>query len=296
MIADLHAAGEVTIRNGCAALEVSESGYADWQQRQTQAPCLRAQADAALTEQITAIYTESGGSYGSPRIHAVLEDQDETHCSVHRVARLMRAAGLQSVRHRRRQRIQTTNSRHDLQVAPNHLDQDFTASAPDRKWVADTTYIATEAGWLFLAVVLDLYSRKVVGWATATRFNRELVCRALNNALVVRQAPHVLHTDRGVQYASDAHQQLLAEHGILGSMSRSGNCYDNAVVESFFSSLKSELDLTRRSFANPLEAERALFAYIEGFYNPHRLHSSLDYCSPDAFEQATATTLANVFA
>lgn len=292
MIAAAQHTGECTARNGCLALDVSESGYADWRRREQQGlVCRRAQDDAALTVRITAMHAESGGAYGSPRIHAALKEAG-VHCSVHRVARLMRLAGLQSVRHRRSQRIQTTDSNHDQPVADNHLQRQFSAAAPNQKWVADTTYIATEQGWLFLAVILDLYSRKVVGWAASTRFNRELVCRALNNALALRPAPALLHTDRGVQYASAEHQQLLAAHDIQSSMSRRANCWDNAVVESFFASLKSELNLEQRNFANAGEANRAIFAYLEAFYNPRRLHSTLGYRSPDAFERETATAKA----
>lgn len=296
MIADAQKAGEVSMHNGCAALAVSESGYADWQRREQEGllSC-RAQDDATLTAQIRAIHTASGASYGSPRIHAELKEAG-VHCSVHRVARLMRLAGLQSVRYRKPRRIQTTDSNHDQPVADNHLQREFSAKAPNQKWVADTTYIATEAGWFFLATILDLYSRKVVGWATSTSFNRELVCRALTNALELRPAPALLHTDRGVQYASNAHQKLLADHKIQCSMSRRADCWDNAVMESFFASLKSELNLNACSFANAAEANRKVFAYIAGFYNPSRLHSSLGYRSPDDFEQATATTLEKVFA
>ena len=196
----------------------------------------------------------------------------------------MRKAGIRSRRARKPRRMQTTDSNHALPVARNLLAREFTATASDKKWVADATYIPTERGWLFLAVILDLYSRKVVGWSMGTRFNRELVCRALHNTLEVRKAPELLHSDRGVQYASDAYQEMLTKADITCSMSRKGDPYDNAVVESFFASLKSEIAMPKDGFVNPDAAKRALFAYIEDFYNIRRLHSSLGYMSPVAFE------------
>ena len=295
MICESVAAGDCTIRSGCQALDVSESGYHDWLCRQEQEPSVREQEDEQLTRRIVAIHAESGKAYGSPRIHAALKAQG-TKCSKHRVARLMRESGIRSLRARKVRRVKTTDSKHDLPVARNLLDRDFTATAPDKKWVADTTYIPTEKGWLFLAVILDLYSRKVVGWAVAPNFNRELVCRALHNALEVRKRPELLHSDRGVQYASDDYQSLLTTTSIHCSMSRRGNCYDNAVVESFFASLKSEIGLPRDGFANPQQARRTLFAYIEDFYNRRRLHSALGYQSPVNFERQKATALGRRFA
>lgn len=239
--------------------------------------------DERLTKLIVAIHTESGAAYGSPRVHAALRQAGEK-CSVHRVARLMCKADIRSCRVRKQRRVQTTDSNHALPVAENLLAREFTATAPDKKWVGDTTYIPTESGWIFLAVILDLCSRKVVGWSVATHFNRELVCRALHNALEVRKAPELFHSDRGVQYASDDFKQCLRSAGIQASMSHKGDCYDNAVVESFFASLKSEIAMPKHGFVNFDRAKRALFAYIEGFYNPRRLHSFLDYMSPAAFE------------
>lgn len=246
-------------------------------------PSARESADERLTKQIVAIHTESGAAYGSPRVHAALRQAGEK-CSKHRVARLMRKAEIRSRRARKPRRMQTTDSGHAFPVARNLLAREFTATASDKKWVADATYIPTERGWLFLAVILDLYSRKVVGWSMDTRFNRELVCRALSNALEVRKAPDLFHSDRGVQYASDAFQKSLAKAGISCSMSRKGDPYDNAVAESFFASLKSEIAMPKDGFVNPQAAKRTLFAYIEGFYNIRRLHSSLGYMSPVAFE------------
>ena len=283
MICATTAAGECTILSGCQALGVPASGYLNWLRRLEMRPSVRESADEQQTKRIVAIHTESGAAYGSPRVHAALRQAGEK-CSKHRVARLMRKAGIRSRRARKPRRMQTTDSNHALPVARNLLAREFTATASDKKWVADATYIPTERGWLFLAVILDLYSRKVVGWSMGTRFNRELVCRALHNTLEVRKAPELLHSDRGVQYASDAYQEMLTKADITCSMSRKGDPYDNAVVESFFASLKSEIAMPKDGFVNPDAAKRALFAYIEDFYNIRRLHSSLGYMSPVAFE------------
>ena len=295
MIQTSHAAGDCTFQSGCAALCVSESGYYDWLHRQAQGLSVRERQDAELTHQIAVLHAESGKAYGSPRMHAALKAPG-IRCSKHRVARLMRQSGIRSRRAGKPRRIQTTDSNHKFAVATNLLARQFGATAPDQKWVADTTYIATQEGWCFLAVVLDLFSRKVVGWACAPHFTNALVCQALRNALVVRKPPELLHTDRGVQYASVDHQALLAGAKIRCSMSRLGDPYDNAVVESFFASLKSECDMARDGFANPEHARRTLFAYIEGFYNRRRLHSALAYQSPEAFEQSAATALGKAFA
>ncbi len=295
MIAEAHAAGECKPRNGCVALEVSLSGYRAWCRRKKQGPSQRQHQDALLTERIVAIDAESGGVYGGPRIHAALR-QAGVACSKHRVARLMREAGVRSRRASKRRHGQTTDSNHSLPVAENLLARDFTATAPDQKWVADITYIPTQQGWCYLAVKLDLYSRKVVGWALSNRCDRELVIHALKNALEVRKPPQLLHSDRGVQYASRAYQQELKAAGIQCSMSRPGECHDNAVAESFFASLKGESLPTKRSFANLDEARRAIFAYIDGFYNRRRYHSTLGQCSPDAFEAAGAASRHSVLA
>ncbi len=295
MICATVAAGACSVRSGCAALGVSASGYYAWLQRQEQGPSLRAAADAQLTHAIVRVYAESGATYGSPRIHAALKQAGAT-CSKHRVARLMRQAQLRSRRVRTVRRRQSRDARPGLPPAANLLGRAFAAPVCDQKWCADVTYIPTQKGWLFLAVVLDLCSRKVVGWAVASRCDRALVCRALHNALEVRKPPQLLHSDRGVQYASADYQALLAQAGIQCSMSRRGDCYDNAVVESFFASLKSEIAMPQDGFANPEQARRALFAYIEGFYNQHRLHSALGYMSPSAFEAHTTTASETRFA
>jgi transposase InsO family protein len=279
------AAQNHTLERACRALMVSPSGYHAWQQRK-HTPCLRRQADVRISAQMRSLHQAHHGCYGSPRMHAALRAQG-TPVSKHRVARLMRTAGIEGKRtHRRRS---TTVVDPEAQVAANLLNRAFTATAPNQTWVADTTYLATDQGWLYLAVVLDLYARKVVGWATSSRFDKELVCKALEAALQTRPAPALHHSDRGVQYTSQAYQQLLADHKIQVSMSRTGQPYDNAVMESFFASFKEEqrpAGCAALRFATFQQAESATLHYIEGFYNRTRLHSTLGYISPDAAEAA----------
>jgi len=190
----------------------------------------------------------------------------------------------------RRKPIHTTDSRHNLPVADNVLDRQFTPSAPNRAWVCDITYVRTDTGWLYLAAVLDLYSRKIVGWATHDAMPADLVCTALQRAIAQRRPPPglIVHSDRGSQYASHQHQQLLARYGLTASMSRKGNCWDNAVMERFFLNLKMER-LWQRRYANPMEAARDIDHYIVGFYNTRRLHSTLNYRSPVEFENNPST-------
>jgi transposase InsO family protein len=235
-----------------------------------------------LAAKIRQIHQASYETYGSPRIHAELQ-QHGILCNRKRVERLMRLHQLRAVCKRRRR--YTTNSAHKLPVAPNRLDQDFAAQAPNRKWVADISYVWTAEGWLYLAAILDLFSRKIVGWAMAERSDRHLVHKALQMALVRRRPGTDLlhHSDRGSQYASQDYQTLLADHQIQVSMSRTGNVYDNAVMESFFATLKTEL-VHRRHYQSRAEARTNIFSYIEGFYNRRRRHSALGYCSPEQFE------------
>lgn len=264
----------------CQLLEVSRSGYYAWLKR----PLSKShQRRKELTEQIRRSHEQSGGVYGSPRIAAQLQSADVPVCE-NTVARLMKKAGI-AVRPRRRFLPQTTDSRHSYGVAPNRLDQEFAAHAPNRKWTCDITYVPTDQGWLYLAVVMDLFSRRIVGYSMADHLRVELVGDALSMALLTRRPPPGLlhHSDRGVQYASDDYQQLLARHGIQCSMSRRGNCYDNAAMESFFGSFKSEL-VHRQHYASRQEARLSIFEWIETFYNRRRLHSSLGYVSPEAFE------------
>jgi len=263
----------------CRLLGVSPSGYYAWEQR---LDSTRVCANRRLLGEIRTIHATSTGTYGSLRVQAELLDNGHA-CGRHRVARLMRSAGLQGIPKRRFRR--TTTSDHKHPVAPNRLAQDFTATAPNQRWVADITYIGTGEGWLYLAVILDLYSRKVVGWSTSARLQRDLVLEALKMALG-RRTPEsgLIHqSDRGSQYASHDFQKLLRDQGIECSMSGAGNCYDNAVAESFFALLKRER-VHRRHYQTRAEATADMFQYIEIFYNRQRRHSSLGYRSPEQFE------------
>ncbi len=267
----------------CRVLEVSRAGYYAWEGRETSA---RQKADAALVERIRQVHESSRRTYGSPRVRAELKAQGQ-RVGRHRVARLMRRAGLRA--RRRRRFVHTTDSKHGLPVAPNVLARDFNPPAPDRAWATDITYVPTREGWLYLAVVLDLFSRRVIGWAMDSRIDRHLVLSALDMALKSRRPPAGLvhHSDRGSQYACADYQRALAARGIRCSMSRKGNCWDNAVVESFFSTLKTEL-VHDRDFPTRESAKAALFEFIEVFYNRQRRHSALGYVSPVEFEKTAS--------
>lgn len=268
----------------CRALGVSVSGYYAWQGRP---PSQRQQMDAHLLLHIQAAYQVGRGLYGSPRIQAALRQQG-LRCSRKRVARLMRQHGIHS-RRRPKRRVRTTDSRHNRPVAPNLLRRDFSASAPNQKWVGDILGIWTDQGWLYLAALLDTYSRLIVGWAMSQYRDEALVTDALRMALLRRNIPHdttlIHHTDRGSQYTADDYLALLKASGIQVSMSDKGDPYDNAMMESCFSTLRAELtDLER--FPTRQAAKTAVFDFIEVFYNRQRLHSSLGYRSPAAFETA----------
>jgi len=268
----------------CRALRVSVSGYYAWRTRE---PSQHQQRDEALLHAIQAVYQAGRGVYGSPRVHAALRQQG-LRCSRKRVARLMRRAGLHS-RRRPKRRARTTDSRHHRPVAPNLLQQDFSANAPNEKWLGDIVGIWTDEGWLYLAALLDTYSRLIVGWAMSVYRDEALVEAALHMALARRTIPQpanlIQHTDRGSQYTADDYLALLMQHGIQVSMSDKGNPYDNAMMESCFSTLRAELtDLEH--FATRTAARTAVFEFIEVFYNRQRLHSSLGYRSPWAFESA----------
>jgi transposase InsO family protein len=263
----------------CARLEVSKSGFYAWCGRP---PSSRSLADQQLLGRIRAVHAESKGRYGSPRVHRELSAKG-IHVSKHRIARLMRENGL---RGRRRRRFRhTTDSNHAMPIAPNTLARDFTAEAPNEVWVTDITYIWTREGWLYLAAILDLYSRRVVGWSMSERMTRQLVLDALSMAVRARTPPVGLlhHSDRGSQYASADYRAALVAAGIQCSMSRKGDCWDNAVAESFFSTLKAEL-VHEADWATRVEARTAIFEYLEVFYNRRRRHSSIGYVSPVAFE------------
>ena len=271
----------VTVGTLCRVLGVSRSGYYGSRQRAQAAPKV-----CAASVQIKAEFVASGRVYGSRRLAAVLRSRG-LRIGRHRVRRLMREHRLRALW--RRKFIHTTDSGHALPVSDNVLARRFNPSLPNQAWVSDITYIRTRSGWLYLAVVLDLYARKVVGWAMAPTMHAELVCAALQLAITQRQpAPGlIVHSDRGSQYASALHQALLARHGSVGSMSRKGNCWDNAVMERFFLSLKTER-VWQRNYANHAEAMTDIADYIVGFYNSVRLHSKLGNLPPNAFEQKSA--------
>jgi putative transposase len=273
---------EHPIRSLCEALEVSSSGYYGWCNRLTQ-PSPRAQENVRLAQQIVQVHRESRQTYGSPRIQKVLGQAGHAY-GRHRIARLMRQQGLCG-RAKSRFRVCTTDSDHDHPIAPNRLPDLPAPSAPDQVWLGDITYVATDEGWLYLAGILDLYSRRLTGWAMSQDIDTKLVLAAWNMALTQRQpqAGLVFHSDRGVQYASHDYRQALQNTQAIASMSRKGNCYDNATMESFWSTLKHEL-IYRQHFKTRDEARQAIFDYIEVFYNRRRLHSSLDYRSPVDFE------------
>jgi transposase InsO family protein len=263
----------------CRVLKVSRSGYYAWKGR---GPSKRQQDDQRLLPIIRDVHAASRGAYGSPRVHRELKEQGEK-VGLNRVARLMSENDIQARRPKRYRK--TTDSDHHQPVAANVLDRNFRAEAPNQAWVSDITYIRTWQGWLYLAVILDLYSRRVVGWAMEDHIRTELVLKALEMALSHRRPePGALfHSDRGSQYASDAFQKALEEAGFICSMSRKGNCWDNAVAESFFSTLEMEL-LDHSVFPTMPRAKTAVFDYIEVFYNRQRRHSYLDYVAPAAFE------------
>jgi putative transposase len=264
----------------CQVLEVSENGYYNWRKR---GKSKRKLGDEVLAERIEDAYQQHGGKYGSPRIHAALKAQGVS-CGRKRVARLMQEHDLYA--RRRRRKARTTNSQHRFPIAPNLLKRDFAADAPNKKWVADMTFIETREGWLYLSGVLDTYSRKIVGWAMDKQHETTLVETALQMALLARRPPAGLihHSDRGSEYASTRYQSMLQQQSIQASMSGKGDCYDNSMMESFWATLKEECCGTI-IFATRSEAKLAIFAYIEGYYNRKRLHSSLGYMSPVEYEK-----------
>jgi putative transposase len=265
----------------CRVLDVSPSGYYAWRKRPLSS---RACADVELSAEIQAIHRESRGTYGAPRVHAELATGG-VHVGRKRVARLMRTAGLQGVS--RRKQFRTTVRDETARPAPDLVDRQFTAAAPDRLWVADITYIPTWAGFLYLAVVLDAWSRRVIGWAMETHLRTELVLAALDMAVAQRRPPAevIHHSDQGSQYTSIAFGSRCREAGVRPSMGSVGDAYDNAMCESFFATLECEL-LDRQRFRTPGEARLAVFDFIEGWYNPRRRHSALEYRSPIAFEKS----------
>jgi len=265
----------------CQVLGVSRSGYYDWLGRE---PTSRQVADQRLLPLIHKAYEQGRRTYGSPRVTQLLKRQNQL-CGRHRVARLMRQAGLRGLQ-KRAFRPRTTDSNHPLPIAPNRLKKLSSPSELNRVWVSDITYVPTAEGWVYLAAVMDLCSRRIVGWATADHLKSSLVKEALSRALGKRRPPPGLlhHSDRGVQYASQDYRALLRLHQIQPSMSAQGNCYDNASMESFFSTLKTDL-IHRQVWRRHSEVKLAIFDYLESFYNRTRLHSALNYRSPAEFEE-----------
>lgn len=263
----------------CQALEVSRSGYYDWRDRPLS---LRAQANQSLDAEINKQFEAEKGRIGAPRMAKQLGKRGIA-CSRNRVAKRMRALNLRAKAAKKFKA--TTNSNHSLPIAPNLLNQNFEASRPNQKWVSDITYVWTDEGWLYLAVIIDLYSRKVVGWSMAERMTASLVCNALQMALFRRKIPKgvILHSDRGSQYCSHEYQNLIKKNGLVCSMSKRGDCYDNAAMESWNHSLKVEAIHGER-FLTRAEAKNQVFEYIEVYYNRYRLHSKLGYQTPVEFE------------
>lgn len=269
----------------CRVLGVSTSGYYAWRKR---SPSKRAASDAALLERIRAIHEYSRGTYGVPRIFEELKAEG-IRVSRKRIARLMKAGGLQGVS--RRRTTWTTRRDKDARPAPDLVERDFTASGPDRLWVADITYVPTWAGFLYVAIVLDAWSRKAVGWAMANHLKTELVLDALNMALGQRGPENVIHhSDQGCQYTSVAFGKRCEQAGVRPSMGSVGDAYDNALAESFFATLECEL-IDRHRFRNQAEARMAVFDFIEGWYNPHRRHSAIGYDSPVNYEKRLGSSM-----
>lgn len=272
--------GQFRVRAMCGVMRVSPSGYYGWRSR---GPSTREQARTALDTQVAAAFAAEKGRAGSPRVLRRLKTLG-SRAGRHQVAHSLRRQGLRAKGARKYKA--TTNSNHGLPVAPNLLQQDFSAMRPNQKWVCDITYINTDEGWLYLAVVMDLYSRIVVGWSMSERMTATLVCDALKMAIFRRHRPQgvIVHSDRGSQYCSREHRQLLNEHGLICSMSKKGDCFDNAAMESWNHSLKVEAIHGER-FATREQARNHVFDYIEVYYNRQRLHSTLGYLSPVEFEQ-----------
>ncbi|MCJ7673593.1 MAG: IS3 family transposase [Sedimentisphaerales bacterium] len=274
-------AKEFPIVQMCEVLALSSSGYYDWVGREPSATAVRRQQ---ITEAVKQSFGQSHKIYGHRKVHQDVVEDHQIACCKETVRKVMKEQGLESKR--RRQYVVTTDSNHAYEVAQNVLDREFTAEAPNRKWVADITYIRTLVGWLYVAVVIDLFSRKVVGWSLSKHIDAALVCQALQAAWVMRRpgADLLHHSDRGSQYASDDFQDLLDRHGVRCSMSRKGNCWDNACAESFFDSLKNEW-ICGKVYQDEAEAQKDVFKYIEMFYNRQRRHQSLDYLSPAEYER-----------
>jgi len=267
------------IRRMCRILEVSASGYYAWLHRPESQ---RTRENRRLVVEIRAIHKENRGVYGSPRIHAELKER-EIHVGENRVARLMRENGI-AAKQKKKYKV-TTDSNHNQPVAPNILQRDFDAKAPNQKWLADISYIPTREGWLYLAAILDLYSKLIVGWSMSRRMTKKLVLDALQMAVDRRRpGPGLIHhSDQGRQYASKAYRKKLKSHRMICSMSRKGDCWDNSPMESWFHSLKTEL-VAHNDYLTRIQAKADIFEYIEVFYNRSRKHSALGYMNPAQYE------------
>ena len=265
----------------CSALSVSRSGYYDWAGRD---PSRRVQSNTELDSWIRKLFVQHRQRYGSPRIVDALRDEGFC-CSENRVARRMQAQGLKAIQAKKFK--VTTDSNHSKPVAPDLIEQDFSAAAANQKWTSDISYIRTDEGWLYLAVVMDLYSRAIVGWSMNRRMTQQLVCDALTMALFRRGFPKgtIIHSDRGSQYCSKRYQRLIVNNGLRCSMGRRANCYDNAVTESFFHTLKVEL-VHRERYLTRRMAKSSIFEYIETYYNRQRKHSAIGHQIPMQFENA----------
>jgi transposase InsO family protein len=276
-------ADEFNLERMSKMLEVSRSGYYNYIKNKPLSK--QAQENKRLEEEIKRIHEKSRKTYGSPRIHAELRETGES-CSRKRVAKLMKKAGIQA-KMKKRFKVKTTQVNPKAKVAPNLLAQDFSAEKPNQRWVADITYVATEEGWLYVAAVLDLFSRRIIGLAMSALMTTDIVASALEQAIIHRKPTEELlhHSDRGCQYTSEYFQNLLKIHGITASMSSTGNCYDNAAMESFFHTLETE-HIYFEHYRTREEAKRSIFEYIEVFYNRQRRHSTLDYFSPMIFEKS----------
>ncbi len=277
-----------SVEKMCQSLDVSRSGYYRWK---VAPKSERAAANEKLSDKIEETYKKFQGIYGSPRITQELRDAG-VECSENRVARLMREKEI-TAKTKRKFKV-TTNSGHNLPVAPNLVNQEFTAAAPNQLWLSDITYIWTREGWLYLAVILDVFSRQIIGWSMSERMTQELVLNTLQQALSRRSITSelIFHSDRGSQYAAHKFSKLLKAHGIKQSMSKKGDCYDNAMMESFFSSLKRELIYPFPVFRTRGEAKSSVFYYIEIFYNKIRRHSGIGYMAPEKFEKLKLTNAA----
>lgn len=274
---------QLPVERLCEVMDVSARGYRAWKARPLSE---RQKMDLIVLAHIREQFELSLGSYGRPRM---TEELKEVGLPVghRRVGRIMRENGIQV--HRNKKYRVTTDSNHSFNIAPNLLASDFYAAKPNQKWAGDISYIWTREGWLYLAVILDLHSRRVIGWAVSNRLKKDLAVRALEMAIALRKPPRgcIHHSDRGSQYCAHDYQKILRTHGLQASMSGKGNCYDNAVVETFFKTIKAEL-VWRQSWPTRRDAELAIFKYINGFYNPRRKHSALGWKSPLAFERKAA--------